>query len=999
MTDVHDPQICYGCREPVPEGEASCPACGARPASGTRFPRDRWGGREVELDDRRVRLGRPMGIGAFGAVYPVEGGPEEWVGTVLKVLHSFAERPPAAQAMARRRFEQEARILMRLGSHPNLIRCHGHGILHDGTPWIAMDRAVGLNLAVYLRERGAPPAPLALELARQLAAAMAFVGDAEVVGRDYKPDNVVVRGLDGGEPPHLTVLDFGAARYLYGPGLGTVDGGMVGTLPYAPPEQMTDATSADLRSDVFAYGTIVYELLTGRRLFGQRGFGACLAAKTEAARPEISIPGEPAAGRMATGLITACTAPRPDDRPPDLHRVGEAVAGVIALLRAPARAAGRASPRAATSAWPTGSPRVARLGPNATLVPAPAQEVPAPAPAAPFLPTAADAAAEVPEPTAVPADAWSGPAGGPQPSDGDGPDRTGGALAPGAEGWGGTEVAGPPVPKPVGAEAAGAAEAGLEPAPGLAADPDATVISDGRPEARATVGAGPGTGHGAPAFLGTAIPAGGWATPEAAPREPPGPAPAAAVGAQEDGPRGGPRLPGGDPARKPAPGLLAGEPEPLDRAVMVGLALVTFACLMITAGVQVIRAYGPDVAGEIRRDLGEVRRAWVAAVEAAREAAEPRIAPAAPPAPHSPNDRHGGPGRFQGEAEWWVTAANGPREPSAEGPGVATGSEPSPHRERTAVKSGVPARATPSPRGREVKDAPRPRFPRLDPPPAQDSGWTAWEAALRGADAAGSDPSHPGGAPEEPRAGGAVLAPPAGPRRVATSSIAGARVWFGPATAESLARCRSLLGPAACEDRSGPPLGWIQIDAFRLDRVEVSRERYLDCVAAGRCGEPRGGLGSGRGDLPVTGVSPEQAATFCRSVGGRLPTWVEWEAAASWGPGFDAPADRRFLPFVGAPDCDRARLLGCGSGPGPVSARPRSASAWGVRDLLGNVAEWVIGPTHYELRGGSWLTPAASLTALRPRHPARSGEVPADAGFRCAMPAAGAAGGEVVTAR
>lgn len=171
-----------------------------------------------------------------------------------------------------------------------------------------------------------------------------------------------------------------------------------------------------------------------------------------------------------------------------------------------------------------------------------------------------------------------------------------------------------------------------------------------------------------------------------------------------------------------------------------------------------------------------------------------------------------------------------------------------------------------------------------------------------------------------------------------------------------------------------------RVAPFRLDRVEVTRQRYRACRD---CAEQPGEPG-----LPVTSVSPQQAEAFCRSQGGRLPSAAEWVFAAA------GTAARRFAWGNSGLVCRRA-AFGLTSGPcavggdaaGPelVGSRPDGASPEGVLDLAGNVAEWTRETSgQYGARGGSFG--ASSAAELKSWSSLPGGEKSLHIGFRCAYP-------------
>ncbi len=205
----------------------------------------------------RYRITGRIGEGGMGIVYEAEQeNPRRRV--ALKVL-----RPGAASKPMLRRFEYEAEILGRL-DHPGIAKVHEAGTWDTGRgpqPWFAMELVRGVTLAGYLAERN-PDRAERLELFLAICEAVQHAHQKGVVHRDLKPANILVG--DDGRPK---VLDFGVAR-VSGEGaatMGTLAGQLVGTLPYMSPEQVGgDPEAVDIRSDVYALGVLLYELLSGR---------------------------------------------------------------------------------------------------------------------------------------------------------------------------------------------------------------------------------------------------------------------------------------------------------------------------------------------------------------------------------------------------------------------------------------------------------------------------------------------------------------------------------------------------------------------------------------------------------------------------------------------------------------------------------------------------------------------------------------------------------------
>jgi serine/threonine protein kinase len=216
--------------------------------------------RAEDVAGRRIgayTLVRIIGAGGMGAVYEArQDHPERAV--ALKVL-----RGALGSRGSLRRFEEEAAILARL-RHPGIAQVFEAGTFDSGagpTPFFAMELIEGASpLTTSARERKLPPRErLALFLA--VCDAVAHGHQRAIIHRDLKPANILV-GADGAPK----VIDFGVARTLGDPA-HTVTQQFVGTLSYMSPEQCTGPThsGADVRSDVYALGVILFELLTDAR--------------------------------------------------------------------------------------------------------------------------------------------------------------------------------------------------------------------------------------------------------------------------------------------------------------------------------------------------------------------------------------------------------------------------------------------------------------------------------------------------------------------------------------------------------------------------------------------------------------------------------------------------------------------------------------------------------------------------------------------------------------
>ena len=207
-----------------------------------------------------------------------------------------------ADAGRLRRFEHEARATGAL-NHPNVLAVHDVGE-HEGAPFLVAELLEGQTLRERLAD-GPVPWRKALDFGRQIAAGLAAAHDKGIVHRDLKPENLFVT-KDG----RVKILDFGLARQIGGDASGdgvtltaSEPGAVLGTAGYMAPEQVR-GRPADTRSDIFSFGAVLYELLSGKRAFDgetpvERGYAIL---NQEPGRPRRCWRGGPArrgAGRPA----------------------------------------------------------------------------------------------------------------------------------------------------------------------------------------------------------------------------------------------------------------------------------------------------------------------------------------------------------------------------------------------------------------------------------------------------------------------------------------------------------------------------------------------------------------------------------------------------------------------------------------------------------------------------------------------------------------------------
>jgi Tol biopolymer transport system component len=254
----------------------------------------------------------PLGAGGMGEVYRAK---DTRLGrdVALKILpESFAR-----DADLLHRFEQEARAVAAL-NHPNILALfdigqHSEG-QHNGSPFLVSELLEGESLRALL-DRGALPQRKTIEYGVQIAQGLAAAHEKGIVHRDLKPENIFVT-RDG----RIKILDFGLAKLAQKAGADpdevtlahTAVGVVMGTASYMAPEQVRGQT-ADPRTDIFAFGAVLYEMLSGGRAFRRDTPAETMTAVLKDDPPELSDPGyllSPALER----IVRRCLEKNPEQR-------------------------------------------------------------------------------------------------------------------------------------------------------------------------------------------------------------------------------------------------------------------------------------------------------------------------------------------------------------------------------------------------------------------------------------------------------------------------------------------------------------------------------------------------------------------------------------------------------------------------------------------------------------------------------------------------------------
>jgi len=286
------------------------------------------------LVDERYKILAPMAAGSMGAVYKAERVP---VGKLVAIKFLHASFANDGEFLIR--FERETQVMSRL-AHPNCVSVVDFGVWED-SPYLVMDFVDGRTLRSIIDD-GPIPIPRALALARQIAAGLAHAHTHEVVHRDVKPANIMVSD-EIGTGERVRVLDFGLARLRHAGGRdATQTNVVVGTPNYMAPEQTVAGGLVDARTDIYATGVTLFEMIVGEKPFAAEETLQLLGMHRAAPIPRL-------AARMDEGtvlpdglqdIIDACMAKKPDDRFQTAVELADAIGVVLQQVE---HAAGKVS--------------------------------------------------------------------------------------------------------------------------------------------------------------------------------------------------------------------------------------------------------------------------------------------------------------------------------------------------------------------------------------------------------------------------------------------------------------------------------------------------------------------------------------------------------------------------------------------------------------------------------------------------------------------------------
>src|SRR5215510_11918168 len=256
----------------------------------------------------QYRILRKIGAGGMGVVFLGEHMLRGRRAAIKTLLPTVAVNREIVE-----RFFNEARATSAIVD-PGVIQIFDFGYHVDGTAYIVMELLEGEALSARLDRLGKLALGDALRFARQIAGSLAVAHACDIVHRDLKPENIFLvddAEAQGGERTKL--IDFGVCKVGAGdPGLTEV-GAMIGTPVYMSPEQCRGTGEVDQRSDIYAFGCLVFHLLTGRPPFLGDAPGELTVAHLQAEPPPASqyVPELPPA---VDALLLRCLAKSPQDR-------------------------------------------------------------------------------------------------------------------------------------------------------------------------------------------------------------------------------------------------------------------------------------------------------------------------------------------------------------------------------------------------------------------------------------------------------------------------------------------------------------------------------------------------------------------------------------------------------------------------------------------------------------------------------------------------------------
>lgn len=278
------------------------------------------------LIDGRYRLEKMIGRGAMADVYRARDD-EAGQTVAVKILRDQTARDPEAVA----RFQREADVQARV-SHKNVAALYASGVTDDAEPYLVVELLRGHSLRAVLKQGGKVAPARAVSYAWQALQGLAAVHAQGVLHRDLKPANLMLEPSPG-PVERVILIDFGFATLEGGAKL-TARGHVVGSLTYLAPERLR-GRAADPRSDLYAVGVILFELLAGRAPFVGADDFELISAHLHDEPPPLAVLA-PDAPRALCELVARALAKEPEARFASAAAMAAALEDVARHMPAPA---------------------------------------------------------------------------------------------------------------------------------------------------------------------------------------------------------------------------------------------------------------------------------------------------------------------------------------------------------------------------------------------------------------------------------------------------------------------------------------------------------------------------------------------------------------------------------------------------------------------------------------------------------------------------------------
>lgn len=252
------------------------------------------------------------------------------MGEVFLARHALLQRPTAVKLLrpelagedAIAAFEREVQATSQL-SHPNTVAIYDYGRTPDGIFYYVMEYLPGIDLETLVRRHGALPAGRAIHVLRQVCASLAEAHDTGLIHRDVKAANVILCQR-GGVPDVVKVVDFGLVRELDADPAD--ERGVSGTPSYLAPEAISDPTSMDARTDLYAVGVLGYWLIAGQLpIEGQNATHVLSLQLFKEPEPLAQVAEQPVSAELEDALMR-CLRKKPAERPRSIRALDRALA-------------------------------------------------------------------------------------------------------------------------------------------------------------------------------------------------------------------------------------------------------------------------------------------------------------------------------------------------------------------------------------------------------------------------------------------------------------------------------------------------------------------------------------------------------------------------------------------------------------------------------------------------------------------------------------------------